>query len=631
MSAIKQCQSSVKLFLKDAYRKTVKYLIRHKNQLKILVICFFAWSSATALFMSPILNGEGFLHGSMKEIKWALIFGILAAIYMKAVKIGSRRERNTAVVISLVFSVLFTIGNELEHKLDLSGLFSIFGFFKLFISIIGFTALFSSLMIWLFEYLGQIDFNRIKPSKIWFTDNRRSFFTVWAVIFLCWLPYIIIFNPGFLNTDSAQEFAMGVGTVEFSAHHTIIHTLMMSAFIRLGNLLGLYSLGALLYSLTQMIIMSAIFSFALRYLAYRNAGQTVRFLVFAYFALYPVNALYSMTGWKDVIFGGLCLMLFLFIIEIFRRPKTMLFSKTKIAATCAVAILFTLFRNNAVYALVLFLPFLLLSMRKYWKRLILVAVICTITVSVFNWCAYHVFGIDKPDVGEAMSVPLQQIARTVTYHQSELTQTQTDSLSRYVLVDELPRLYNPRLSDPVKFNAFNRDAFHDNMSGFIKIWIELGIKYFGEYVESFLYNSYGYWFPDTDYWVYTYEQIGVGSVELISPGQKQSVSGAIDFLVGGLPALSMLSSVGFMVWVIVFSVGVMIINRKKNLIVPVLLPGFLWFTTLASPVYAEYRYVYGVMLCAPVIFVLSALKTKETPIQKAPFVRCADTSLEEGG
>jgi hypothetical protein len=414
------------------------------------------------------------------------------------------------------------------------------------------------------------------------------------------------------------EFGMGLGTEPFSASHTIIHTLLMSAFIRLGDVFGSHNFGAALYSLTQMAVMSAIFSFVLRYLAYRSVRLSVRFLFLAYFALYPVNAVYSITGWKDVIFGGLCLLLFIMLVEIFRRPHEMLYSKYRIAAICTVSILFALFRNNAVYALVLFAPFFLFAMRKHWKRLVPMVLACAVVISVFNWCAFSVFNMRKPDAVEAMSVPLQQIARTVTAHREKLTQRELDELSRYFFVEELPGLYNPRLSNPVKWEGFKASEFQRDAAGFVKIWAQLGLKYPQTYISSFLCNSYGYWYPDVDYWIYGTDAYPVDHIQVRSanlfPGLKLLAQNMIGFLVRRAAILSMISSIGFMVWLIILSAGVIISKRVKNIIVPMLLPGFVWFTTLASPVFAEYRYVYGVILCAPVIFVLSVLETNQGKI-----------------
>jgi hypothetical protein len=586
------------------------------KNLQIALICFSAWISVMAFYLSDKTTIYDISGQDAKKLIWLILFAALTAIYSKAAYVGQKREKITAAVIAALFAFWFTIGAELNRSLSMGGLMSKFGLLKIFVSLFGYGILFYALTILLFVFIGKCSFSQTNiPSTIWFSNNRRSFLTIWAVIFFCWLPYLIIFFPGIFSPDSMSEFGMGLGIWAFSAHHTIIHTLLMSVFIRLGAALGSHNLGAGLYSLTQMAIMSAIFSFVLRYLAYRNVRLSVRVLLLAYFALYPVNALYSITGWKDIIFGGLCLLLFIMLVEIFRQPHETLYSKFRIAAICIVSILFALFRNNAVYALLLFVPIFLFALRKYWKRLVPMVLVCAFVIYAINWCAFSVFNMQKPNIAEAMSVPLQQIARTVATHREKLSQRKLDELSRYFLVGELPNLYNPRLSDPIKSQGFRILEFRKDAVGFVKIWAQLGFKYPQTYISSFLCNSYGYWYPDVYYWVYSTDVYLVADIQVrpanLFPGLKRLAQHIIALLVHEAPVLSMLSSIGFMVWLIILSAGVIISKRIKNIIVPMLLPGFVWFTTLASPVFAEYRYVYGVILCAPIIFVLSVLETNQ--------------------
>ena len=50
---------------------------------------------------------------------------------------------------------------------------------------------------------------------------------------------------------------------------------------------------------------------------------------------------------------------------------------------------------------------------------------------------------------------------------------------------------------------------------------------------------------------------------------------------------------------------------------PMMLLLGVWLTTLLSPVFAEYRYVYGLILCAPFFLILSvSLPAKHLHLQK---------------
>lgn len=586
------------------------------KQYNKIVYCMFS-SFISVLSIYILLS----FVGSEKNIMWLVLFLLLTLLYKKALNINIKKEcKVIAIIIATLFSLFFFVGFELSHHSTLTNIFvpntfnsvsKVIGIIETLICFLGLAMIFHAFIVIIFDLCCKFNLcTTKKPQAIWFTSSLYSFFIIWVVIFVCWLPYLIIYYPGNFTSDSISQFLQGLGMISFNAHHTILHTLIMALFIRIGDTLGSHNLGAGLYNITQMLIMSSIFSYVLKYLAYRNVRTSIRFLYLAYFALYPVNALYSITGWKDVIFGGLCLLLLIIITEVIRQPKTILENNLYLIIIYLVTVLFILFRNNAVYAIILFLPFFLFKMRKYWKRIVPLVLACGITVFAFNWCAYNIFNVKEPSVTEALSIPLQQIARTVTEHNYELLVEEIDVLSRYFNIDELPLLYNPRLSDPVKWSGFYVNSFHEDTSGFFKIWLELGLKYPMTYISSFLMNSYGYWYPGVDYWVYSIGVVDYSNsfLQINSADKFPKIGRTVASLiriVHKVPVLSMISSIGFMVWLIIISIGIAIGKSSKDIIIPILLPGFIWLTTLASPVFAEYRYVYSIMLCAPLIFILS--------------------------
>jgi len=589
-----------------------------KRKISIIAACMMALLTQVAIYLSgfggsvvPLMPGGrfSFLRYDAKQLLWVVIFALLVPLYMKALRAGDKSTKTAAAVVSSVLALFYTLGAELNRYHSIDGYFSRYtGVLKLFICLFGFAALFYALLVRLYAFLEKRQFDQPGPSKEWFSDSRKSFLIMWGAIFACWVPYLIVYFPGLLSYDSMYQFRMGLGYIPFDAHHPVLHTLIMTVFIRLGNALGSQNLGVGLYSVFQMLVMSAAFSATLRYLALRGVHTYARVLMFAYFAIYPVNAMYSITAWKNIIFGGLCLLLFILIVEIIRRPEKMLFSRFWQIAVCFVTVMFCLFLNNAVYVLVLFLPFFIAVLRKYWKRTVPMVIACAICIGVFNWLAFNVFGVIRGGAVEAMSVPVQQIARVVTDRGESLTDEQTSALSRYFPVERLPQIYNPLLSDPVK-NSLNTAAYSEDSAGFYRIWAELGLKYPMSYINATLSNSYGYWFPDVNFWIiHPFMHID-DALEIAPlyplPRVERFANTAIYGVLEYMPTVSMLSSIGFMVWVIIVSAGLVVVKRMKNMLVPMLIPGFLWLTTLASPVYAEYRYIYGLMLCAPVIFVLT--------------------------
>ena len=77
-----------------------------------------------------------------------------------------------------------------------------------------------------------------------------------------------------------------------------------------------------------------------------------------------------------------------------------------------------------------------------------------------------------------------------------------------------------------------------------------------------------------------------------------------------IPIISMLFSIGFMFWLIIIALVYNIYNKcYKNILIyiPVIM---LWLTTLASPVFCEFRYVYSIVTCLPVLTMMIFKKKK---------------------
>ena len=58
--------------------------------------------------------------------------------------------------------------------------------------------------------------------------------------------------------------------------------------------------------------------------------------------------------------------------------------------------------------------------------------------------------------------------------------------------------YTPRISDSTK-GTFQTEKMKEDVIGFIKLWISVGIKAPITYIDAFMSNSIGFWYPDMQY------------------------------------------------------------------------------------------------------------------------------------
>ena len=542
-----------------------------------------------------------------------LMLFLLTFLFSKVLKIREKRLIIISSILSFVLSSFLIIGHSLNNYGDLSGVItSNLTLFKNGFRFIGYFITITSIVMVIYSYFKERKVESSKERKF-FTSNKRSFILVWILIFCAWLPYFLHLFPGILTPDSLSQVLQSIGEIGVTSHHPPVHTFFIYLAMNIGNRFGDYNLGVAIYSIIQMLFVSAVFSFSLYYMAKKNVSTMLRVITLLFFALYPIHAFYSITMWKDVPFAAMMLLVTICMLEIVTNTEKFLYSIKKNIIFILVMVLAILLRNNAFYALLLSIPIILIIYRKYVKRLsILFAAIIMIQV-IITGPIYNMFNVEPGSIREALSVPLQQVARVHLYHYEHLTDEDKETIYLILPVENLGDYYNPIISDPVK-NHFHNENFASYRNDFFRTWFSLGLRFPRTYIESFLMNSYGYWYPEARHWI-----IGIGILDN-DLGMEQNpiveigLIDEVDVLFGPsfYPVVSMLFSIGLAFWIILGSFVYVIYQKRYKLIIVFLPILTLWFTTLASPVFAEYRYVYSMFTCLPLLVITAMeIKTKQ--------------------
>lgn len=137
--------------------------------------------------------------------------------------------------------------------------------------------------------------------------SRRGSRFAWPLFsllcLLCYLPYFLMYYPGWNNNDAVWQMEQIFGLAARSNHHPYFHTLLMGAFLRLGLLLfGSLTAASAFYAFSQMAVTAAAFGFYLSRLYRQGAGFFWLIPAAAFYALLPVNGLYSICLGKDAWF-----------------------------------------------------------------------------------------------------------------------------------------------------------------------------------------------------------------------------------------------------------------------------------------------------------------------------------------
>jgi len=363
------------------------------------------------------------------------------------------------------------------------------------------------------------------------------------------------------------------------------------------------NVAAAVYSGVQCVIMAVCFGYCLVTLYQAGVPRWCIAVVFALFAFLPYNLTYSITMWKDTLFGGCSLQVVTALYRILKQIGKCRWLNFAVFALSGVG--FCVVRNNGFPVFLVWTAFLLIFLgRKHWKLLL----ICLL-VLILGWFltgpALDMLDVESTEMVEILAVPFQQIARVIA-EDLPIGEEDMAFLKKVFWIDRVKELYTPYIVDPIKFEAMRPDGevfLKQNMGAFIRTWARLGLQYPGEYVKAWVEETKGYWNGGYYYWIYirgTYPDIsGIGGFHPDNLGKD--LFDALFRYTEKPVILEPLYSIGLQVWAIISCCFVCFAQKRKEFLIAipmVVLTAVLWVMT---PVYAEFRYAYPMFVTCPLI------------------------------
>lgn len=298
--------------------------------------------------------------------------------------------------------------------------------------------------------------------------ERIRFFRDWGILFLCWIPVFLAFYPGAFAYDAQTEYVQ-VASRNFTTHHPLMHVLLLGGMIRGGNkLLGSYNVGIALYTILQMLVLSAVFSYTISWLYKRIKKPLTEVLALLFYGLFPVIPMYAVCTTKDTLFTAALLVVIVQMLTLFENPEKY-FSKKRnwfMGITAAVAMM--LLRNNGAYAYAVWIvaAFFILCLKKQKAALkgsfLGMTGAAVLTFLVISQLLAFVCKAEPGGKQEIFTVPIQQLARTYVFNPESYSTEDREILLEVLPEEEMTlQRYNPRLSDLLKVN-FDNEAFAKN-------------------------------------------------------------------------------------------------------------------------------------------------------------------------
>lgn len=457
----------------------------------------------------------------------------------------------------------------------------------------------------------------------------------WGLLSLAWLPYWIFLWPGVMTPDSYWQVKQALGILPYSEHHPLAHTLVIDGLLAMVMpLTGSINISLGFVSLLQLIVLGALTALALAGTVATVGTRWLRMGLIVFYAAHPLIGWYSVTLWKDM---WLATFLLVLVVSLTRLVA----AKSRAAhlmwwVSCGVSILGVLLsKKTGVFIVVPLLLISFLAMRRSRILLVTFSAVMLITSFVISQVLVVLTGATPGSSVEAFSLPSQQIARTVRDASGSLTNNQSTAIEHFYPGVELGEIYEPDLADPTK-GALDEKALQDDLPGYVKLWFSTMLTAPRAHVEASLAGTSGYWNPETRYWLvqggdWTFLVNGakynqerppvvvdrqvVGLREGIAPHKVDAVIGVNEHL-RSVPVLRWFLSLGAWTWLTLILVAVAALRRSRTAAPAAAASLLVLGTCLISPVFAEARYAYPMLLLLPVLAV--ATLQSATPTHQGP-------------
>lgn len=531
--------------------------------------------------------------------------------------ITSKTTPTGRIIACAIFSYLFSLAWVLPSY------FSSIGIVKCLAISLGPSVAVFALLSFIFAILDDRRIALPRPSER--SLASRYFLIPLALLLILDLIVLLAVYPGLCSTDTEDIFKMILG-MPFESNHFRYATLnnhhpAFYTFLNWLVMTGALALGASQATSVALIAgfhavcvaLSCAYTSAVLYQLSRS--KKIYVFTIGFFAINPLLMLYSVTIWKDVLFGAFFLVYLVTLLKLFSLPNERPQIKNLILLGIT-ALLCSLLRNNGVMAIVLSLLVTVVACKPLRKALGALLLCLLIFYFAITGPIFSLFGVQSGHFSESVGIPLQQIARTIS-DDGAISNENKELFASILPIDQWKESYDPSSPNGIKFSAdFNDEFLEENKGAFFKAWLQTGLSNPGIYFAAWMYETYPFWSTNSTTWYFTSPGYTLGDTTV--SGTSLIPFASYDGLVLAANAfilvLGPMFNDGWLAWIML---AVVLYNalRKERSALFVLLPLVLyWGTYLAAAPASDFRYVFPLYLCIPLFCFLCKYELTHTDL-----------------
>lgn len=449
--------------------------------------------------------------------------------------------------------------------------------------------------------------------------NLKLMFIYAGIVFLALLPLFLINFPGTMTVDSFNQLSQARGLTPLHDHHPWVHTLIIKLFYNIGySLSNNVTVGIAAFILAQMLLVSLGLGFTAETLASLGSGRMGAVIVIAGFILFPYHAAFTITMWKDILFAlGVLIITILLYKELVAgiRPgvaDSLLFVLSSLAVC--------LFRHNGFYAYILcalIFAFRAIVNRRSSDayvgknaRTAILTLVSILICLIINGPVKSGLNVQNGDFGHELAISLQQIARVVQLN-GDISDEELEELARVNSIEYIVNNYEPGGADNMIqwLVAGDSDYVKNNKGRFLKLYLSLGLKNPNAYIMAFIDQTKGYYttmMPEqTAYYGILPNGDNLDNYPIFGAGVRIKINEILSKLQDVLPVYAIFYSPGACLLILILMIGIEKVRGRRSMLLVFLPQLCLTLTVLiATPLVADLRYAYALMLSMPSLIVM---------------------------
>lgn len=339
----------------------------------------------------------------------------------------------------------------------------------------------------------ELDIEKV-PKKI----SRKITIFFMAIIIIGWIPYLVLYFPGFYFSDSIISVSQALGLSKLNNHHPVMYAMFLRMCICIAGGAKEITKGLAIYSVVQMLYMAYVLAYFANWLKTRFfMKKWIIGIVIIVFSTCPYIAQYSIAIWKDPIFSVTIVLVTVLLYDILLHRDCSVKIKSFLLIKLFLAIIIMNFsRNNGIYINIAILCIAIFSLlkastRKIISRIISVCIVSIIVTFIITGPVYNKIGVVKDEQNvESYGIFLAQMARVVVLD-GDLSQQDREYMNDILPLEEYKSLYSPYCIDNLKWSAdFDRTVLEKD---FFKRYFSILKKNPKICIEAWEYQTLGYW------------------------------------------------------------------------------------------------------------------------------------------